>query len=125
MMIDKIAIPVSEKEIVPRFDLATEVLILIVEDQSLIQDKKVIVLSRSSADELCHLLLAENVTTLICGAIEEEYYQFLEWKEIDIFDAVSGTWFQAFEQWQLGKLASGDILTPRIIEGQPLEEPEN
>lgn len=122
MMIKKIAVPILNEEIFPRFDLATEVLIITVADQSVIQDKKIIVLPRSSADELCHILLSENISTLICCAIEDEYYEFLKWKEVDVFDGVVGNWTSAFDRWTQGRLSSGDILTPRMMEGQYIEK---
>jgi len=116
-MIHKIIIPLYHKEVAPRFDLATEVLIMILSKDNIIEEEKNIVLSRSSADDLCHLILAENVNTLICGAIEEEYYQFLKWKKIDIYDAVAGSWSKAFQHWCNKTLTSGDILLNRTIEG--------
>ena len=118
MLIHKTAIPVLGEETVPRFDLATEVIILLTSEKTMLQDKKTIVLPRSSADELCHILLSENVNTLICGAIEDEYYEFIKWKEIEVFDAVSGAWTHAFERWQTRTLKSGDILSMRMVEGQ-------
>ena len=52
MTLHKIAIPILGEEIVPRFDLTTEVIILTTAKDSCIQDKKIIVLPRSSSDEL-------------------------------------------------------------------------
>ncbi|MBA3011668.1 MAG: hypothetical protein KKF12_11815 [Proteobacteria bacterium] len=118
MMIHKIIIPVHQKDIAPRFDLATEALIILISNGSMVEEKKTIVLPRSSADELCHLLLSENVNTLICGAIEDEYYQFLKWKQIHIFDSIVGDWSMAFNRWKEKNLTSGDILYDRMIEGK-------
>ena len=115
-MIHKIIIPVHQKDIAPRFDLATEALIILISNGSVVEEEKTIVLPRSSADELCHLLLSENVNTLICGAIEDEYYQFLKWKKIYIFDSIVGDWPTAFKRWQENNLTSGDILSTRRIE---------
>ncbi len=117
-MIHKLTIPVFQEEVAPRFDLATEALIILMSKGHIIEEKRRIVLPRSSADDLCHLILAENINTLICGAIEDEYYQFLRWKKIEIFDAVSGDWSTAFDCWKKGELKSGDILLERMIEGQ-------
>ncbi len=117
-MIHKIIIPVHQKEIAPRFDLATEVLIILISNNLVVEEKKTIVLPRSSADELCHLLLSENVNTLICGAIEDEYYQFLKWKKIQIFDSIVGNWSAAFKRWGEKNLKCGDILSTRMIEGK-------
>ncbi|WP_035240323.1 hypothetical protein [Desulfobacter vibrioformis] len=117
MTLHKIAIPILGEEIVPRFDLTTEVIILTTAKNLCIQDKKIIVLPRSSSDELCHTLLAQEINTLICGAIEDEYYEFLKWKKLHVFDGVSGTWPHAFERWQTQTLNPGDILFIRMVEG--------
>jgi len=118
MTLHKIAIPILGEEIVPRFDLTTEVILLTTAKRSGIQDKKIIVLPRSSSDELCHTLLAQEVNTLICGAIEDEYYKFLKWKKLKVFDGVSGAWAHAFERWQTQTLNPGDILFIRMVEGK-------
>jgi predicted Fe-Mo cluster-binding NifX family protein len=117
MTLHKVAIPILGEEIVPRFDLTTEVVILTTTKSWEIQDRKIIVLPRSSSDELCHTLLAQEINTLICGAIEDEYYEFLKWKKIAVFDGVSGTWTQAFNRWQNQTLNPGDILFTRMVEG--------
>ncbi|WP_300459018.1 hypothetical protein [Desulfobacula sp.] len=116
-MIHKITIPLYHEEVAPRFDLATEVLIILLSKGNIIEEKKTIVLPRPSADDLCHLLLAETINTLICGAIEEEYYQFLKWKKIDIYDSIAGKWSTAFSRWEKNKLNPGDLLSERTIEG--------
>jgi predicted Fe-Mo cluster-binding NifX family protein len=116
-MIHKITIPLYHEEVAPRFDLATEVLIMILSKGNIIEEKKTIVLSRSSADDLCHLLLSEKINTLICGAIEDEYFQFLKWKKIEVYDSISGPWSKAFRSWSKKALKPGDILSNRSIEG--------
>ncbi len=117
-MIHKLSIPVFQENIAPRFDMATEVFIILLSENMTLEEKKTIVMPRSSADELCHLMLSENITTLICGAIENECYQFLKWKKIDIFDSIIGTWSDAFDRWQKNILNPGDILSDRIVEGK-------
>lgn len=116
----KIAIPILGEEIVPRFDLSTEVIILITSKSKGLLNKKIIVLPRSSPDELCHILLAQDINTLICGAIEDEYYEFLKWKKLSVYDGVAGPWAHAFERWQSGTLHPGDILFIRMVEGNLL-----
>ena len=115
-MIHKLTIPLYYEKVAPRFDLATEVIIMIL-SKEIVEEEKNVVLPRSSADDLCHLILAENINTLICGAIEEEYYQFLKWKKIDIYDSIAGNWAKAFQCWQQNLLKPGDILSTRIVEG--------
>jgi len=120
IMIHKLSIPVFQENIAPRFDMATEVFIILLSEDMTLEEKKTIVMPRSSADELCHLMLLENITTLICGAIENECYQFLKWKKIEIFDSIIGTWSDAFDRWKKNILNSGDILSDRMVEGKYL-----
>ncbi|MCP3941724.1 MAG: hypothetical protein GY710_09625 [Desulfobacteraceae bacterium] len=117
-MIDKITITIHQDQIAPRFDLTTEILIILISSNLVVEEKKSIVLPRSSADDLCHLLISENINTLICGAMEDEYYQFLKWKQINIFDSVMGSWATAFKNWQENTLNPGDIFSDRMIEGK-------
>ncbi|MCF6247499.1 MAG: hypothetical protein L3J69_09085 [Desulfobacula sp.] len=116
-MLHKIAIPIFHEEVNPRFDLASEVLFLIISKDNIIEEERTIVLRRPSGDELCHLLISENINTLICGAIEDEYYQFLCWKKMNIYDGIAGSWADAFKQWTKKTLNSGDILSMRCLEG--------
>ena len=117
-MIHKLTIPLYHEEISPRFDLAPEVLFLLISRGNIIEEKRIVALPRPSADDLCHLLLSEKINTLICGAIEDEYYQFLKWKKVKIYDSVCGTWSKAFQLWSKKKLKSGAILSKRRVEGK-------
>jgi hypothetical protein len=117
-MIKRIMIPIYKDEVAPRFDLATEVMVAIVSNNNTIEEQKTVVLPRSSPEDLCHRMLSENISTLICGAIEDEYYQFLKWKKLSIFDNVSGKWKDAFEIFLNHSLHSRDLLSQRMIEGK-------
>ena len=119
-MANKILIPISADEIAPRFDLAGEVHIITRMKSGEIESKT-IVLPSASAEKLCHMILTESINTLICGAIEDEYYQFLKWKKIRIFDSVAGPWSDAFERLLENNLKSGDILCKREVEGSHVE----
>lgn len=121
-MISKIIIPISGNEIAPRFDLATEVLILIIEKSLARPDEKIIVLPQASADKLCHMILTEGIKTLICCGIEEEFYQYLNWKKVKIIDNVMGSHRKAVKLYLAGDLKPGDILLKRKIEGRELNE---
>ena len=118
IMIKRIIIPLYKDEVAPRFDLATEVMVAIVSGENKVEEQKTIVLPRSSPEDLCHRMLSENISTLICGAIEDEYYQFLKWKKISIFDNVSGKWEDAFNKFLDYSLNSCDLLFQRMIEGK-------
>lgn len=117
-MITKIIIPLHADEVAPRFDLATEAMIITVSSGNIVEEERTIVLSQASAEKLCQLILIENISILICGAIEDEYYQFLKWKKINIYDSVAGVASLAFEALQSKTLISGAVLLNRKVEGK-------
>jgi len=106
----KLLITLRENDVAPRFDLTTEVLLDNGGPTGEAAGRKTLVLPRASAEELCHLILAEEVRTVVCGAIEEEYYQYLTWKKITVIDSVMGPWEKALERYLEGCLQPGDIL---------------
>jgi len=109
----KLLITLRENDVAPRFDMTTEVLL---QSGGLAGDaarRKTLILPHASAEELCHLILAEEVRTVVCGAIEEEYYQYLKWKKIIVIDSVMGPWEKALERYMEGCLQPGDILHHR------------
>lgn len=117
-MIKKILIPLFLDEVAPRFDLATEALIITTSRDLRVEEERTVVLPQASSEKLCHLIITENISTVICGAIEEEYYQFLKWKKIAIYDSVAGPLKEAFARFKDQNLKPGDILWTREIEGQ-------
>ena len=54
-----------ENDVAPRFDLATEALIVTGIEKTDSGDKRIMVLPRPSADQLCHLIITEDVQTVI------------------------------------------------------------
>jgi len=106
----KILIPLYENDVAPRFDLATEVLIVIDPGKAGSAEKRMVVLPGASADQLCHLIITENIQTVICSGIEDDYYQYLTWKRIKVIDSVVGSSDSALKRYFEGKLKPGDIL---------------
>jgi predicted Fe-Mo cluster-binding NifX family protein len=109
-MSTKILIPLYENDVAPRFDLTTEVLIVTNIGKSGSGDERTVVLARASADQLCHLIITEGVQTVICGGIEDDYYQYLTWKRIEVIDSVIGSSKSALKRFVEGALKPGDIL---------------
>ena len=105
-------------EVAPRFDLATEAWIITVSKNNVIEEERTVVLAQASAEKLCHLIQMENIKTVICGAIEDEYYQFLKWKKVTVFDSVSGFCSTVFEEYLAQTLKSGAMFFKRSIEGK-------
>ena len=110
MMSTKILIPFYENDIAPRFDLATEALIISGIGKDGPGDKRMVVLPRASADQLCHLIITEGVKVVICSGIEDDYYQYLVWKRIEVIDSVIGSSETALKRFAEGTLKPGDIL---------------
>lgn len=109
-MITKILIPIFGNDISPRFDLAPEVYIASTDSNSRRLDERIVVLPQVSAEHLCHMILTENVDIVICGGIEEEYYQYLTWKRIRVVDSVIGEWEKAVSAFLADRLQPSHIL---------------
>ena len=106
----KILIPLYADQVAPRFDLATEVAIVSMADDGRPTEKKTVVLPRASAEQLCHLILMEKISTVVCGGIEDEYYQYLKWKNVTVLDSVIGSFKKVIKALESGTLRAGDIL---------------
>ncbi len=109
-MSTKILIPLHENDVAPRFDLATEVLIVTGVGKLGSKNKRMVVLPRASADQLCHLIITEGIQTVICSGIEDDYYQYLTWKRIEVIDSVIGSNQSALKRFIEGTLKPGDIM---------------
>lgn len=94
---DKILISIWGNDVAPRFDLTTEVLIVSLNSQGDVDSRRTVVLPAVSAEHLCHLTITEGITLVICGAIEEEYYQYLTWKKVMVVDSTIGPYERALE----------------------------
>lgn len=112
-MAKKILVTLYRDEVAPRFDLCSEVLLVIVDEQGREARRQDLVLAHSSADDLCDLILDREVSAVITGGIEEEHYHYLRWKRVEVVDAVAGLAEDALARFLAGSLASGDILFPR------------
>lgn len=110
---EKILIAIQEEDVAPRFDLTAEILLAEVSDRELAGEPKTMVLPQASAEDLCHLILAESVDVVICGGIEEEFYDYLTWKKVRIIDSVMGPWNKALELFTGGLLEESAVLFDR------------
>jgi hypothetical protein len=59
------------------------------------------------------MILTEDIQTVICGGIEEEYYQYLVWKRVNVIDSVIGPCEETLERFRAGRLQPGQILMDR------------
>ena len=106
----KVLLTLYDHDISPRFDLTTEVLIIDLDREGAVITERTIVLPHASAEELCHLILVEGITAVICGGIEEQFYQYLTWKKINVMDSVMGPWSKALSLFRKRELKSGAFL---------------
>lgn len=94
------------EDVAPRFDLCAEVWIGYVDTYHHIKEDRVLVLPRASADELCQLIVNEDIQTVICGAIESDYYEYLRWKKIEVLDSIIASYITAIKAYANGELAA-------------------
>ncbi len=110
----KVLVTLYDHDISPRFDLTTEVLIIELDREGAVTTERTVVLPHASAEELCHLILMEGINSVICGGIEEQFYQYLAWKKIKVMDSVMGPWSKALSLFRKGELVSGAFLFNRL-----------
>jgi predicted Fe-Mo cluster-binding NifX family protein len=116
-MNEKLLITIWRDQVAPRFDLTSEVLVATVDSTGEVTHSKTVVLPTVSPEDLCHMILTEGITTVICGGIEEEYFQYLTWKKVTVIDSVIAPYEQALEFARAGKLQPRAILTEGTFQG--------
>ncbi len=107
---EKVLVTVDGANIAPRFDLATEVRVYALTHGKISGQPRSILLPSPSADELCSLVLKENIDVLICGGVTEEHFQFLCWKNVKVHDRVIGLCSEAVKRYQNGTLSPGTAI---------------
>jgi predicted Fe-Mo cluster-binding NifX family protein len=112
-MSQKVLTTLCENAVAPRFDLTTEVLISSVGTDGCIEKNRTMVLAHASAEDLCQLISNEGVEVVICNGIEEEFFEYLTWKKVQVLDSVMGSWEHALNLFAQGKLKAGSILLDR------------
>ena len=111
---DKILISIWGNDVAPRFDLTAEVLIVSLNSEGGVDDRRTVVLPTVSAENLCHLAITEGITLVVCGAIEEEYYQYLIWKKVMVIDSTIGPYERALELALAKRLEPGSNLFKEV-----------
>jgi predicted Fe-Mo cluster-binding NifX family protein len=112
-MTEKLLLTLSENDVAPRFDLTTEVLIASLGRDGAETRTRTVVLAHPSPEDLCQLILSEGIDVVVCGGIEEEYYEYLTWKKVRVLDSVMGSWERALARYKEGALSPGAILVDR------------
>ena len=75
---------------------------------------RTLLLTRPSAEELCSLIMKENIDIVICGGIEEKHLKYLTWKKITVIHSVIGPYAEALNMAIDDTLEDGCILSGAI-----------
>lgn len=107
---EKILIPLFSNDVAPRFDLATEALVVSVTRETSAMGKiheRIVVLDNPSGEAMYRLVMSENITTIVCAGMEKEIFDFLKRKGIDVIDDVCGPADSVLETYLMGNLTPG------------------
>lgn len=103
-------IPIQGDFVAPRFDLATEIVVVSFENGKVVGEPKTIIMERPSDEGLCQMIVEEDITDVVCGGIEELHHNFLTWKKVTIVDGIIAPWQTALYKRIDGSLKQGDVL---------------
>ncbi len=110
----RILIPLMGDFVAPRFDLAPEALIVTMDDEGRIMEERTLVMSRPSPEALCQLITTERINILVCCGIEDEFYQYLIWKKVQIYDSTIGSYIEVVRRLKDGTLKDNEVLLERL-----------
>jgi predicted Fe-Mo cluster-binding NifX family protein len=113
----KILITIEKNEVAPRFDQASEILIIKVEGVTIKGEPRIMLLPGTSGEDICGLAIKEDISLVVCGGIEDAHFQYLKWKKIKVIDGVIGPYEQAVHFVIKNKLIPGLILPGASIFG--------
>ncbi len=60
--------------------------------------------------------MTEKVDTVVCCAIEEEYYQYLIWKKVKVIESVMGPSSRILERLAKGTVSNGEKPSRALVE---------
>jgi predicted Fe-Mo cluster-binding NifX family protein len=115
----RVLVTLRDEYVSPRFDLATEVLLVDLAEDGEELTRRLVVLQEASAESLCQFVISNGIDELICGAIEEEFHQYLTWKKVRVLDSVVAEWETALAAHREGSLSEGDVLLERAGDAGP------
>ena len=100
----RLAIPLFESEVAPRFSFAQELLLVDMDEDGSWQARKLALIQNSCRSRLRQL--AEwGVGTLLCGGIERQYLPLAESLNIDVIWDLRGEATELIEAFRTKKLA--------------------
>jgi len=54
--------------------------------------------------------MTEQVHTILCGGIDQEVYDYLTWKKVEVIDDLIGVGARVLQCYLSGQLQRGDII---------------
>lgn len=106
----KTLITISGNDVSARLDMTREVLIANSNKGVLVDEPKTILLSKSSAEDLCSFIIKEDISCVVCGGIEEKHYKYLQWKKTKVLSSIIGPYKEALQLLLKNRLTEGAIL---------------
>ncbi len=107
----KIAIPIFENRISPRFDCAYRFMIVHI-DNGEIKEKDTMVLSSINPIQRINELANMSVDTIICGAINKFTFRMIKGKNINIIPWITGDANEVLDLYLRGELEPGMTFFP-------------
>ena len=108
----RIAIPLFEKRISPRFDYAPSVLLVSVANGGRIIERQEIPFQSHNYIERINQLKFSGVEVVICGGISNEMLNMLKGNNIEAIPWVTGDAQEALQLFLQGRLGPGAMLCP-------------
>ncbi|HDQ41439.1 MAG TPA: hypothetical protein ENN39_10495 [Desulfonatronum sp.] len=105
-MVNRFALCLFRNRIAPRYDRAETILLVFVTAQKDLH-REVVPVGRMKPQEICNVLVDQNVRTLICGGVTEECRARLDQAGITILDNVMGSAEGVIAVYLDGRLVSG------------------
>ena len=111
----KIAIPLFETRISPRFDCAPKALLVTVdiEGKKIIETREII-LKNNGISETINDLKSSGVSTVICGGVSQQVHNMLIANGIKVIPWVTGDAQEALQLFFQGRLGPGAMLCPGV-----------
>ncbi len=107
----KIAIPVHGSRVMPRFGCTREIIIVTVENNTLVGQKRVM-LTEERLFSLPSVLTEEQVSVVICGGIHPRFQHILRQGNIEVVWGVIGDWEEVLRAYLAGTLQSNPMFCP-------------
>jgi predicted Fe-Mo cluster-binding NifX family protein len=108
-MTTKAALCLWEERIAPRYDRSQKVLIVTVQDGSVV-DETAYAVGHLEREELCKALVAQKVDTIICGGVVDPCRRILTQAGVEIIDNVIGSPQAVLQRLLAGALSPGMVV---------------